>query len=200
MTTIYLIRHGEVDNPNGILYGRLPRYGLSERGRKQISQTADFLKNKHIEAVYASPLFRTQQTAEIICEKLTLPRNNISKSLLEVTTSFQGTPFANLSPDQAEIYESKKRKASDETIEQIALRYHRFINKLSALHPDETFVAIGHGDPIMALRAMAQRLPMRLPSIRTNKYFSYIKNGEVLKLQVAKDGTITIENAFLPSA
>ena len=34
-TTVHVMRHGEVHNPEGILYGRLPDYHLSERGRAQ---------------------------------------------------------------------------------------------------------------------------------------------------------------------
>lgn len=199
MTTFYLIRHGEVHNPQGIYYGRMPRFGLSENGKKQMIQTADFLKDKDIAAVYASPLFRGQQSAAIIAAELNLHRIYYSKSLLEVNTSFQGTPFINMSPDQSEIYLSEKRHKTDETIEQIATRYHRFIEKISALHPNETFVAIGHGDPIMAFRALVCNMPLTVPSIRNNNRFNYIKHGEALKLQVEKDGTITIENAFQPT-
>lgn len=199
MTTIYLTRHGEVFNPKGILYGRLPRYKLSDHGRKQIEQTAAFLKDKKVEAVYASPLMRAQQTAEILCDNLKLHRNYMSKSLLEVNTSFQGTPFAKLSPSCEELYISEKRLKTDETIEQLAQRYHKFFERLSALHPDETFAAVGHGDPIMAFRAFVNNMPLTLPSIRTNKHYAYIKHGEVLKLQIDRDGTMTIENAFIPT-
>ncbi|HEV3068841.1 MAG TPA: histidine phosphatase family protein, partial [Streptosporangiaceae bacterium] len=32
-TVVHLLRHGEVDNPRGIIYGRLPGYHLSANGR-----------------------------------------------------------------------------------------------------------------------------------------------------------------------
>jgi broad specificity phosphatase PhoE len=57
------MRHGEVHNPEGVLYGRLPGYHLSERGRAQAQAVADSLANNDIAVVIASPLERAQETA-----------------------------------------------------------------------------------------------------------------------------------------
>ncbi|MFN8227525.1 MAG: histidine phosphatase family protein [Mycobacterium sp.] len=57
------MRHGEVHNPEGILYGRLPGYRLSERGQSQAQAVADALAHNDIVAVIASPLQRAQETA-----------------------------------------------------------------------------------------------------------------------------------------
>jgi broad specificity phosphatase PhoE len=57
------MRHGEVHNPEGILYGRLPGYHLSDRGRAQARAVAEALANNDIVAVFASPLQRAQETA-----------------------------------------------------------------------------------------------------------------------------------------
>jgi len=66
-TTIHLLRHGEVQNPEGILYGRLPDYVLSERGQAMAQRVAGFLSaTRKIDAVISSPLERAQQTAEPI--------------------------------------------------------------------------------------------------------------------------------------
>src|SRR5947199_3195537 len=120
-TYIYLIRHGEVSNPNGILYGRLARFGLSENGKQEIAQTAEFLKDKHIDYIYSSPLLRTRQTAEIIRKKQKIKKVALTSGLLEVLTSYQGDKFADLSHDQSEIYHFPQ-KATDETLRQISDR------------------------------------------------------------------------------
>lgn len=200
LTTIYLVRHGEVYNPKGTLYGRLPGFGLSERGRNQINQTGEFLKNKHIDFLYSSPLLRAKQTAAIIQAKTGLPNRLLSKSILEVRTSFQGQPFASLNPDQAEVYTSPKRAATDETIEQIAKRMYLFVQKLAKKHPGSHIVVIGHGDPIMILKAKLQKAPLTFDSIRKGKDFSYIKHGEVLELQVSTSGEESIKSIFTPTA
>jgi broad specificity phosphatase PhoE len=62
-TRVHVMRHGEVHNPEGILYGRLPGYHLSDRGRAQARAVAEALANNDIVAVFASPLQRAQETA-----------------------------------------------------------------------------------------------------------------------------------------
>ena len=53
-TTLYLIRHGEVHNPEGIIYGRLPGFGLSVRGRQQLTHAAEVLAGEGpLAALYA---------------------------------------------------------------------------------------------------------------------------------------------------
>ncbi len=62
-TIVHMMRHGEVHNPDGILYGRLPGFRLSENGRAQARKVADTLADHDITAVFASPLQRAQETA-----------------------------------------------------------------------------------------------------------------------------------------
>ena len=62
-TIVHLLRHGEVHNPEGVLYGRLPGYRLSERGRRQAELVAETLSSHALTYVVASPLERAQETA-----------------------------------------------------------------------------------------------------------------------------------------
>ncbi|HBJ73440.1 MAG TPA: hypothetical protein DDY88_07005 [Actinobacteria bacterium] len=62
-TVVHLLRHGEVDNPEGVLYGRLPGYVLSALGHEMAQRAADALKGHDIAAVITSPMERAQQTA-----------------------------------------------------------------------------------------------------------------------------------------
>lgn len=62
-TTVHLVRHGEVHNPERILYGRLPGYRLSERGQQMAHLAGEHLAGADIALVRASPLLRAQQTA-----------------------------------------------------------------------------------------------------------------------------------------
>ena len=55
-TIVHVMRHGEVHNPEKILYGRLPDYHLSERGQAQARAVADWLADRDIVYVVASPL------------------------------------------------------------------------------------------------------------------------------------------------
>ncbi|AXK45842.1 histidine phosphatase family protein [Brachybacterium saurashtrense] len=62
-TTVHLVRHGEVRNPERILYGRLPGYRLTERGEQMAALVGDHLAAADVALVRSSPLLRAQQTA-----------------------------------------------------------------------------------------------------------------------------------------
>ncbi|MFZ8925999.1 MAG: histidine phosphatase family protein, partial [Candidatus Nanopelagicales bacterium] len=65
-TVVHVLRHGEVHNPEGVLYGRLPDFHLSDRGRAMADRAAEALAGRDIARVIASPLDRAQQTASPI--------------------------------------------------------------------------------------------------------------------------------------
>ena len=62
-TVVHLLRHGEVHNPEGVLYGRLPDYHLSERGQEMAEQVARAMRDRDVTYVVSSPLERAQETA-----------------------------------------------------------------------------------------------------------------------------------------
>ncbi len=91
-TTLHLLRHGEVHNPSGVLYGRLPGYGLSERGRQMADRIASHVAGRDITAVIASPLQRAQETAAPIAAALGLDITSDAR-LLEAENQFEGLTF-----------------------------------------------------------------------------------------------------------
>lgn len=88
-TRVHVVRHGEVYNPSGVLYGRLPGFHLSEAGRAQAAAVADALDHRDIVAVIASPLQRAQETAAPIAAKHGLPVDT-DPDLIESANFFQG--------------------------------------------------------------------------------------------------------------
>jgi broad specificity phosphatase PhoE len=91
-TVVHLLRHGEVDNPKGVLYGRLPGYHLSELGRLMAERVASILKGHDITHLVSSPLERAQETAQPAAdtfglEIVTDPR------VIEATNVFEGQRF-----------------------------------------------------------------------------------------------------------
>ncbi|MEZ0362767.1 histidine phosphatase family protein [Mycobacterium sp. pUA109] len=88
-TRIHLVRHGEVYNPDGILYGRLPGFRLSDKGNRQAAAVADALAGRDIVAVIASPLQRAQETAAPIAAAHGLPVDT-DDNLIESTNFFEG--------------------------------------------------------------------------------------------------------------
>ena len=103
-TTIYLLRHGEVHNPEGIIYGRLPGYRLNEVGRGQVRTAGEFLAERGpFDALITSPLERARESAGIIAERLGLTPA-VEPRLAETDVSgYQGQPFSALPrPDLTE--------------------------------------------------------------------------------------------------
>ncbi|AIJ20549.1 histidine phosphatase family protein [Amycolatopsis methanolica] len=94
MTTIvHLLRHGEVHNPEGILYGRLPGFHLSERGRRQALTVAEAVAAHDITHVVASPLQRAQETAAPIAAAHRLDVQT-DERLIEAGNVFEGQKVA----------------------------------------------------------------------------------------------------------
>lgn len=73
-TIVHLVRHGEVHNPDRILYGRLPGWHLSVRGRQMAAAVAADLADHDITYVAASPLQRAQETVEPVIGALNAGR------------------------------------------------------------------------------------------------------------------------------
>src|SRR6201996_2103232 len=73
ITVVHLLRHGEVHNPQHVLYGRLPGYHLSANGRMMAAAAADYFEGRPVAAIFASPLERAQETAQPVAERPRLP-------------------------------------------------------------------------------------------------------------------------------
>ncbi|GAA1932599.1 histidine phosphatase family protein [Streptomyces sodiiphilus] len=92
ITVVHLMRHGEVDNPGGVLYGRMPGYHLSELGRKMAERVAGHLEGRDITHLVSSPLERARETAEPIAGALDL-EPVIDGRLIEAANVFEGKTF-----------------------------------------------------------------------------------------------------------
>ena len=92
VTVVHLMRHGEVHNPDGILYGRLPGYLLSELGREMADQVARFLGDHDVVSLVASPLERARETAAPIGAALDLSVETDDR-LIEAGNYFEGKTF-----------------------------------------------------------------------------------------------------------
>ncbi|PTR31259.1 broad specificity phosphatase PhoE [Rhodococcus sp. OK519] len=92
-TIVHVLRHGEVHNPSGILYGRLPNFRLSGNGESQARAVASALADHDITHVVASPLQRAQETASPIAEKHGL-QIATDANLIEAANDFEGLKVA----------------------------------------------------------------------------------------------------------
>jgi broad specificity phosphatase PhoE len=145
-TQIHLIRHGEVHNPRQILYGRLPRFRLSDAGRRQAESTAHWFNGRPVAALFSSPLLRARQTAQAFADRHPLLQIQISAWLNEVYTSYEGWPGATIDARGGDVY-----TGSGDGFEQpddIVKRVRKFTARSCARFPGRQVVAITHGDVI----------------------------------------------------
>ena len=88
-SVVHLVRHGEVDNPRGVLYGRMPGFHLSEDGRLMAKAAADFLAGRDVTVLMSSPLERARESAEPIAAEFGLTPV-IDDRLIEAWNHFEG--------------------------------------------------------------------------------------------------------------
>ncbi|QDY78401.1 histidine phosphatase family protein [Streptomyces qinzhouensis] len=91
-TVVHVLRHGEVHNPDGVLYGRRPGYHLSELGRQMADKVADALADRDIRHVVSSPLERAQETADPVAKSHGLAIATDDR-LIEAGNVFEGKTF-----------------------------------------------------------------------------------------------------------
>lgn len=178
-TIVYIVRHTDVLNPNDILYGRLPRFGLSSLGRTQAAHTAEVLAGTHIDEFYSSPMLRARQTIATIAAKHPGVPVHISSLLNEVRTGWQGRPHADLEAIRFDFY-GQPVYVHDEGLEALWNRVSRFVTRMRRMHKGESVLAVTHGDIFALARAGFRGLPIHITSIRLPH--PYPGKGSILKL------------------
>jgi len=91
-STVHVIRHGEVENPEKILYGRQPGWRLSQRGQQMAEVVGDWSKSLDLGALHVSPLQRAQETAAPIARAHSIDIHT-DERLIEAGNIFEGKKF-----------------------------------------------------------------------------------------------------------
>jgi broad specificity phosphatase PhoE len=92
-TIVHLLRHGEVHNPEGVLYGRRDGYHLSDLGQQMAQRVADTIRDRDITHMRSSPLERAQETAAPVAKALGLTPV-IDPRVIESANVFEGKRFS----------------------------------------------------------------------------------------------------------
>jgi broad specificity phosphatase PhoE len=155
-TIVHVMRHGEVHNPDGILYGRLPDFHLSERGRAQAEAVASWLAARDIVYVVASPLERAQETAAPIAAHHGLAVNT-DDELIESQNVFQGE---RVSPGDGALRNPRnwwhlrnpRTPSWGEPYSEIAARMKRSLDRARVKGAGHEAVCVSHQLPVETLR------------------------------------------------
>ncbi len=148
-TTIHFIRHGEVHNPQQILYGRLPEYRLSENGQQQARAAGAFMGTRPLAAIFSSPQPRTQETAGYIAQHHPELIVTVDQRLDEIHSPYQGRPLSELAAMGWDLYSN-----IDPEFEQpgdVVKRTQDFIHFVRQEYAGREIAAITHGDVIAFL-------------------------------------------------
>src|SRR3954453_11706267 len=152
MALLHLLRHGQHDLGGGVLAGRMPGVGLTERGRAEIAAAAERLAGEKIAAIYASPLQRTRESAEIVSARLGLPIE-FRDDLLELDFGeWTGATFDAIRADPRwQAWSTQRSLAAipgGESMRAVQQRIVAAMIELNERHLHETIVLASHGDVI----------------------------------------------------
>lgn len=163
-TVVHVVRHGEVHNPDGVLYGRIPGYRLSERGQAMARRVAEDLSGRDVAAMVCSPLERAQQTARPLAEALGLDVRTDDR-LIESSNVFEGLTVgvgdgALSRPRYWRHLWNPLRPSWGEAYTEIADRMLAAIADARDLAPGREVVCVSHQLPIWTARSKAQGRPL----------------------------------------
>ncbi|MCG5432338.1 histidine phosphatase family protein [Mycobacterium sp. MYCO198283] len=178
------MRHGEVENPDQILYGRLPGYHLSARGRAQAAAVAGWLAGRDIVYVVASPLERAQETAAPIAAARGVSIDT-DADLIESENVFQGKKVspgdgALRNPLNWRYLRNPRTPSWGEPYAQVAERMTAALHRARDKAAGHEAVCVSHQLPVETLRRSMRGQPLHhLPTRRmcnlasvTSFYFS----------------------------
>lgn len=163
-TIVHVMRHGEVHNPDGVLYGRLPDYHLSERGRAQAEAVAEWLAGRDIVHIVASPLDRAQETAAPIAAHHGL-QVQTDAALIESHNVFEGE---RVSPGDGALRDPRnwwhlrnpRLPSWGEPYHEIAERMTGALHRARAAAQGHEAVCVSHQLPVETLRRSMNSQPL----------------------------------------
>ncbi|MEV0997470.1 histidine phosphatase family protein [Nonomuraea sp. NPDC050202] len=159
-TVVHLLRHGEVHNPGGILYGRLPGYHLSETGQLMAETVAKAVGGRDIVKLFSSPLERALETAAPLADKLGLEivqdvRLIEAGNLLQGRTVGKGLGVLRDWRNYRYFY-NPLRPSWGESYPVIVSRMKSMIDEARAAARGHETVLVSHQLPIWAIRCAAE--------------------------------------------
>lgn len=187
-TRIYLIRHGAVENPDDISYGRLP-IPLSEAGKREMEELCEIFRGQGIkfDVIYTSPVERARQSAQIIRDQLGIEKLEVSDELNDVDVGdLEGKPMQILRDAQYSEENLAEMGFKIEPKRAIIVRVGGLIEEILAKHQGEMVAMVSHGD-VTRLGLWSQEFSERVPpkNLRDDDYLA-VAEAVVLKFDGQK--------------
>lgn len=167
MTTLYLVRHGEYENPEYVFPTSDSGFPLSENGRRQVMALIPYFTGKPIASFYSSPVLRARQTAEILANALKLPVVH-DERLMEVKTTLEGVSMKLFDDTKGELsYLPQYRAKGAESMQALSERVWSALEDFRTRHEGKEVVVVSHGDPIRFSLMKYLGMPMDFTISRT---------------------------------
>lgn len=164
---VHVVRHGEVNNPDGVLYGLLPGFHLSATGQAMASRLGEWFAGVELAQLRSSPLERAQETMAPIAAARPELEVRLDDRLIEAENHLAGQVFgkrnkAIFNPRNWRYFANPIRPSWGEPYEQVAARMLAVINEVAdEIGPGAQAVLVSHQLPIWIARRAAEgkRLP-----------------------------------------
>jgi broad specificity phosphatase PhoE len=194
-TVVHLVRHGEVENPGGVLYGRLPGFRLSAEGRVMAKAAADFLAGRDVTVLWSSPLERTMESAEPLAAEFGL-EVKADERLIEPWNHFEGMTFgvgngSLLRPAHWFQLRNPFRPSWGEPYADIAARMLAAMSDAAQAASGHEAVCVSHQLPIWEARRKVEGQPLwhdprrRQCALSSVTSFSY-RDGRITEVSYAE--------------
>jgi probable phosphoglycerate mutase len=158
MPLAIFMRHGEADNNvNRILVGRHIESHLTEIGKQQVRDTANYLKEIVVDKVFVSPVIRARETAEIVCDVINLDYE-IDERLYEIELGkLVGMNYEDIIEKHGNLflkfYSGDEQMLDDygvESFTSVKMRIKHLLDEAMERYPDKNIIFVTHLDPIKA--------------------------------------------------
>ena len=153
MAAVLGIRHGEVENPDHLVYARSAGFPLAAAGRQSAEALGDALRNAPIVAVWASPLERAVETAGALAARHGLPVQ-VDERLIEWggLVRWQGTPWATamVDPDLLAMYADPVGNCPADPLDLVGARVLAWAGEQASAHAEGVVVGVSHEAPLVA--------------------------------------------------
>lgn len=195
MKIIFLVRHGEIDNPQKVMYGGNIELEMNNEGREQIKRVAQKIKKAgyKIYKIYASPMNRTLETASILLKEFGLKNSIVKeKKLKDVNIpALAGKPITirkELFKSGTDEYNENYVKSGNESKKEVANRMMDIFRKAVNENPDKAVAIVSHGDPIRLLIFTLQNPDKPIPLMGELVKYDYPKKGQTIKISLSAKG------------
>lgn len=165
-TQVHVMRHGQVENPGGVLYGRLPGFGLSDLGRQMADRMAEHWRDVPLTHLRCSPLQRAQETLAPTARLHPHLEITTDERVIEADNRFEGKVFGGSNkalrdPRMFWHMRNPLLPSWGEPYKEVAERMHAAIRDAAvAAGPGGQALVVSHQLPIWIARSAAEGRPL----------------------------------------